>query len=256
MQFKKALTLLIALAFVIGMSHAIAQEEETNDGLAHVVMITPKEGHAQALEEAITKYHHYMGDKEGARRYQWYAIVTGPDVGKYLARSGNHNWADFDAEHDWSKEAGEKFRNEVRPHIADMDITITKTNDEIGIWPDSIEGYKYFSVTQWHIHPGHGSAFNEGLKKIDAALKEGDWPSYYAFINTVSGGSGNSVTLVSPRKSYADMAPKEPGFMDIMNKAMGEEETDAFMAEWSKTWKGGQNQLIMYRADLSDYGDG
>ena len=52
------------------------------------------------------------------------------------------------------------------------------------------------------------------------------------------------------------MAPKEPSFMEVMGKAMGEEEAKAFMAEWGPTFKSGQNQLLQYRPKLSDYGDG
>ena len=111
-------------------------------------------------------------------------------------------------------------------------------------------------MSRWHVRSGHYAAFNEGLKKIDEILKAGDFPGYYNFINTVSGGDGNSVVLVSPRKSYADMAPKEPSFMEIMGKAMGEEETKAFMAEWGTTYKTGQNMLLRHMAEQSDYGDG
>jgi len=133
---------------------------------------------------------------------------------------------------------------------------MAKGDDELGIWPDSMEGYGYFSVTNWHVKQGKGKAFNDGLKKIDAALKAGNWPTYYAFSYPVSGGKGNTVTIVSPRKSFADMAPKEPKFIDIITEAMGEEEAGAFLAEWSTTYYQGQNQLLEYRAESSDYGDG
>ncbi|NNK03155.1 MAG: hypothetical protein HKP21_01280 [Xanthomonadales bacterium] len=122
------------------------------------------------------------------------------------------------------------------------------------MWPESLEGYQYYSATRWHIKPGHNNAFWEGLKKVDAILKENGWPNYYSFIDTVSGGYGNSVMIVSPRKSYADMAPKEPSFMDIMNKVMGEEETEAFMAEWATTYKSGANMLLKHMPEQSDYG--
>jgi hypothetical protein len=237
----------VSLALISCMSYAVAQDEEENDRLARVVLITAKDGHEKALEEAITKYHHYMADKKGAWRYNWYSIMTGPNTGKYIARSGGHNWADFDATHDWDEDAGAKFVSEVQPHIADADIMITQTDDEVGIWPENMEGYQYYSVTKWHIKPGHGNAFNEGLKKVNATLKEGEWPNFYAFVNPVSGGSGNTVTLVSPRKSFADMAPKEPSFYDVMNKAMGEEETTAFLAEWSSTYESGKIELLKYR---------
>lgn len=256
MQARKILSLLfVTVALLSGVSSAVAGDEEKNDGLARVILITAKDGQAKALEEAITKYHHYMADKKGAWRYHWYSIITGPNTGKYIARSGGHNWADFDGEFDWQEEAGAKFRSEVRPHIDNMVPWITKTDDDVGMWPDSMEGYQYYSVTEWHILPGKGGAFSEGLKKIDGILNDSDFPGYYAFSSVVSGGNGNSVTIVSPRKSFADMAPKEPAFMDIMKKAMGEEEAESFMTDWGGTFKAGQNQLLKYRPKLSDYGD-
>lgn len=247
-------TLIIALILMTFMAPVLAQDEAENDGLARVVLITPEDGQAKALEEAITAYHHYMADKEGSWRYQWYSIITGPNTGKYIARSGSHNWADFDAEHDWDDEADAQFASTVQPLIADADITIGRTNPDVGIWPETMEGYKYFSITHWQVKQGQYQAFNAGLKKIDGILKEAGWPNYYAFVNTVSGANGNAVTLVSPRKSFADMAPKEPSFIDAMNNALGEEETTAFLSEWSVTYKSGDTFLLMYRPELSDYG--
>ncbi len=256
MQFKKILILLVALALISGMSYAVAQDEEKNDGIAQLVLITAKDGQEKALEEAITSYHHFMADKEGAFRWQWYSIITGPNSGNYIARSGGHNWEDLDATHDWDDEADARFYSEVQPHIASAVFTITRADDELGIWPESMDDYPYISITTWYVKQGKYKAFNDGLKKIDAMLKEGDWPSYYAFSNSVSGGKGNQVTIVSPRKSFADMAPKEPGFFDVLSKAMGEEEAAAFMADFSTTYHVGQNRLVKYRPKLSDYGDG
>lgn len=257
MNFKKTLIMLVSLVLISCAPYALAADEEKNDRLARVVMITAHDGHEKALEEAITKYHHYMADKEGALRYTWYSILTGPDTGKYIARSGGHNWADFDIpDRDWNKAAGEKFMSEVQPHIADADIMISQLDDEVGIWPEDWSEYQYFSLTDWHIKPGHGAQFNEGLKKIDATLKaDGSWPSYYAFSNAVSGGNGNTITIVSPRKNFADMAPKKPTFFDVMGKAMGDEESRAFFAEWAQTYESGQNRLLKRRDELSDYGD-
>jgi hypothetical protein len=256
MQFKKILITLTSLVLINFMSQAVAQDEEETDGLANVVHITAKEGHEKALEDGITAYHHYMADKPGAWRYQWYSITTGPDSGSYLARSGNHDYADFDATNDWDDAAGAKFASDVAPHIASAIATITRTDDELGIWPESMADYSLFSVTQWHIEQGKGRQFNEGLKKIDATLKAGNWANFYAFVRPVSGGNGNAVTLVSPRKNFADMAPKDPNFRAVMNEAMGEDETSEFLAEWSMTYEPGQNMLLRYRAELSDYGDG
>ena len=118
-----------------------------------------------------------------------------------------------------------------------------------------MQGYKFFSVTFWQINQGHGRAFNEGLKTIDAALKANGFPGYYEFHNTVAGGSGNEIPVVSPHKSFADMAAPEPSFMEVMSKAMGADEASALLSEWSKTWTAGKNNLVAYMAEQSDYGD-
>ncbi len=257
MHFKKNLTMLFSLVLISCAPFVLAADEEKNDRLARVVMITAHDGHEMALEEAITKYHHTMGDIEGGWRYTWYSILTGPDTGKYIARSGGHNWADFDIQdRDWNKAAGEKFGSEVQSHIANADIMISQLDDTVGIWPEDWSEYQYFSLTDWHIKPGHGSQFSDGLKKVDSILKEdGSWPTYYAFSRAVSGGNGNTITIIIPRKNFADMAPKKPTFYDIMGKAMGDDESQAFFAEWSKSYEAGQNRLLKRRNDLSDHGD-
>ena len=255
MQFKRTLIGLASIALITCAAQAVAQDEEETDGLANVVHITAKDGHNKALEEGITAYHHYMGDKKGAWRYQWFSIVTGPDSGTYIARSGNHNYADFDTTNDWDEESGAKFVELVAPHIDTAVATITRGDDDLGIWPDSMEAYKLFSVTQWQIKQGKGRAFNEGLKKIDAALKAASWGNYYAFTYPVSGGKGNQISLVSPQKNYADMKPLDQKFIDVMNEAMGEQEAAAFLADWSSTYYTGQNMLLEYRDELSNYGD-
>jgi|GEM_PF-885276 len=259
MQINKVPALIMAFAIILAASPVVAQDKQEKQAknLARVAQITARDGHAKALEEAITNYHHYMGDKKGAWHWQWYQVVTGPDTGAYIARSGNHSWEDFDAadaKKDWSEAAGAKFVKDVVPHMADVNSMITRTDDEVGMWPESMDGYRFFRLTRWYVRQGQYRAFMDGLKKIDGALKSGGFKGHYAFVHTVSGGHGNSILLVSPYHNYADMAPKQPDFMTVMNKAMGEEEAKAFLAEWSKTYKTGDNWMIEYRADLSDYG--
>lgn len=256
MYVKRIMLVVSALALLFSMSVAVAQDTEKKGNIAQVVIITPKEGQGKALEAAITEYHHFMGTKPGAFRWQWYAIVTGEDTGKYLARTGNHDWADFDATHDWDDESGAKFSSLVMPHIDNIVASFTRTDDELGIWPESMEGYNLFSVTRWHVLPGQYGAFMDHLRKIDTTLKANDFPTPYGIIHNVSGGHGNSLALVIPRKNFADMAPKEPSFMDLMKKTMGDDEAEKFVANWGSTYKTGETFLLRYLQEQSDYGDG
>lgn len=101
------------------------------------------------MEAAITEYHHFRGTKPGSLRWQWYGVETGEDTGKYPVRTGDHEWADFDATHDWDDESAAKFASLVMPHIASAQRMFTRTDDELGIWPESMEGNTLFSVTHW-----------------------------------------------------------------------------------------------------------
>lgn len=246
------LTILLSLITVIPAQAA----EEVNDGVAQVVLITPKAGQEEALVKAITDYHHWVAGKEGHWTYRWYEILTGPDTGKYVARSGGHNWSDFDAEYDWQEEAGQRFNNDVAPLIENSQTTITKDMDDFGHWPEDSSGYTHYQITQWYVKNGRYGQFRKGLKKIADTLKAANYPSYFGFVSVESGGYGRQITLVSPNKGWSDMADKDPTFFDVMVKELGgEEEFGQFMSDWGDTFKSGRSHTVKYMPEASDYGD-
>jgi len=115
---------------VIITPFALAEEEAKTDG--------------QALENAIAKYHHYVADKKGAWHYTRYQIISGPIqastlhvlviiIGLILMRSMIGK-----------KAAGEKCNKDVLPHIANSQVSITRRDPDLGIWPDSLKDYNYF----------------------------------------------------------------------------------------------------------------
>jgi len=255
-MMKKFNLLLCCLLFgLIWLLPAQAQDQG-NEGIAHVVLITPKEGHNEALVNAITDYHHHVAKFEGHHEYTWYEVLTGPETGKYIARSGNHNWADFDARHDWQKEAGEMFAKNVAPHIQDTQMTMTRDMRDVSHLPESFDGYSHFQVSNWYITNGQRGKFRRGLKTIVDALKEAKVDFYWIFIDVVSGGHGNQVQLVGFNKGWSDMTESDPSFYDIMSEALGGPEAfETFMSDWGTTFKVGQNFMVKLMPEASDYGE-
>ena len=247
---------LVMLSALLGIFWLMPAQAQDNDGIATVVTITPKAGHEKALVKAITDYHHWVAKHEGHFEYTWYEILTGPDSGKYIARSGGHNWSDFDAEFDWQKEAGENFEANVAPHIENATNIMTQEMDEFSNWPESFEGYTHFQVEDWYVKNGQYGKFRRGLKKISETLKAGKFPGYWGFISVVSGGHGQQVTLVTAHKGWTDMADKDPSFFDVMSEALGGAEPfDAFMSDWGATFKSGRSQMVSLMPEASDYGN-
>lgn len=255
MTNRYARILLGILICMFWLLPAQAQESE-NEGVATAVLITPKDGHEEALIKGITDYHHWVANFEGHMRYNWYEILTGPNTGKYIARSGNHNWADFDAEYDWQKEAGEVFERNVAPHIESAERWMTEEMKDLSNWPESFEGYTHFAVQEWYVRNGQYRKFRRGLKQIVDTLKAANWPNYWGFFSVESGGYGNQVTFVGANKGWSDFTEVEPSFSDVMSEALGgPEEFDNFMSDWGSTFKSGHNQMVKFMPEASDYGD-
>ncbi|MBT8060750.1 MAG: hypothetical protein KJO33_14210 [Gammaproteobacteria bacterium] len=249
---RTALILLVGLFWLIP---AQAQDAET-EGIARVAVITAKDGHDDALIQAITEYHKWVANFEGHHRYNWYEILTGPNTGKYVARTANHNWADFDAEYDWQEEAGEVFERNVAPHIEHVEMHFVSEMKEFSHWPESFDGYTHYSVSDWYVKNGHGYKFRSGLDRIVKALKAGGFPNHWGFMSIESGGHGNQIRVVGANKGWADMSDPDPSFSAIMTKELGgEEEFQAFMSDWSSTFKPGPNWMVKHMPGASDYGD-
>jgi len=254
MKNRLILGLLGLLTALLWLMPAQAQETET-EGVATVVLITAKDGHDEALIKGITDYHHWVANFDGHMKYTWYEILTGPDTGKYIARSGNHNWADFDAEYEWQEEAGEVFERNVAPHIASAERTMTEEMDEFSHWPESFEGYTHFQVEDWYIRNGQYGKFRRGLKKVVDTLKAGNFPNYWGFFSVESGGHGNQISLVTANRGWSDFTDTEPSFFDLMSEALGgPEEFDTFMSDWGSTFKSGSSRMVRLMPEASDYG--
>jgi hypothetical protein len=247
-----ALCTLLSLAWLMP---AQAQEQE-GDNVARLAMITARDGHEDTLIKAITEYHHWVANFEGHHEYTWFSIETGPNTGKYMARTGEHNWADFDAEYDWQKEANEVFKTNVAPHILKAEVQFTSEMTDFSNWPASFDGYTHFAVEDWYIKNGEYGKFRRGLKKIVDTLKAAGYPNHWGFFSVESGGHGNNVRLVGANKGWSDMAETDPSFFKVMSEALGgEDEFNAFMSDWGSTFKTGLSQVVKIMPEASDYGN-
>lgn len=253
---KRILTWVVfALAAMCWALPLQAQDEE-NEGVAELVMITPKAGQGPALEAAIRDFHHWMADKPGHFRYSWYQVQTGPHTGNYIARTGDHNWADFDQEFDWEDEANAKFEADILPLVEHAERILTVEMKEFAHWPEEFSEYTLFQLENWYVEPGRYGKFRAGLEKIHKALTENGYGQYYGFQNTISGAKGNQITLVLPHKNYADMAEEEPSFYEIVSEALGGPEAfEAEMQEFGTTYHIGESFLVRFLPEASSYGD-
>jgi len=218
---------------------------------------TPKMGQVGAFQEAVRSHMEYreaLGDP-----WDWwiYEVVVGEDVGKFIAASWNHTWADFDAYETWEggMAAGSHFQANVLPLVEEMTTSISQDVPEIDKRPeDPNTQFNLIMVQTFHLKPGSQQAFNQAVGKFHEATVEADMPFYYASNFLVAGGKGPSFTIAGLGENWADFADPDPNVEQVMIEKYGEDEAMEIFGEFSNAVAYFETFMVRYRADLSNVG--
>ncbi|HEY8587086.1 MAG TPA: hypothetical protein VIL60_10240 [Rhodanobacter sp.] len=250
-----ALASVLALVMMsFGTSALAAEDPAPQPAAGHIAtswIIWVKDGQSRQFEDAIKAYAAWR--KNAGESFKWsiYEPVVGSDLNHYVIRSGMHQWKDFDANAAWSsqKQAGAEFDKQVGPFVKRVEHYFSEDDAEHSHWIDS-KDYKYFGVSHYQFKPGTRATVKGVMDKVQKAVVGAKWPFSYS-ISEVIGGSGGT-NIVSPMKSYAEMADPEPSLMDILTKSLGsKEKAMAAMNSFSTAIEDHSYTVYAYRADLS-----
>ncbi len=245
------LTLLFAFAGSSGVVAAEAATKEAPGTVASVWVIWPKEGKESEFEAAIKA--HAAWRKTAGEGFNWsiYQPVVGSDLGFYLIRSGEHHWKDFDAQAAWSEQskADQKYQEQAGAYTARAEHYFAETDAEHSHWIDS-KDYKYFGVTAFYLKSGMRGDRMDALNKIQKAVVDAKWPYPYEISNGI--GGKEPMFVVTPMKSYADMADPDPSLMKVLAKSLGSDaQAAATMKRFGGTIDHTNYTIYAYRPDLS-----
>ena len=244
---KSKFLLVLLIACIFFNSAVLAADEEKTDRIAVVWAMNVEKGQSDAFKKAIKGFHDLYSKKDGHFEWNWYEVATGPDTGQYLARSGNHNWADMD-ENPWDEELNKYWNDNVAPLVEDADRYLTQSDDEVFHWTEG-KTYKFFTLR--NIQVKQGMDFGKHIKKIHETLQKSGFENDYALSWNVSGGYGNAGTMVFPAESWADMAEPSPNFKETMLKSMNEKDFDELMKNYSASYKTTNTRLIRSLPELN-----
>lgn len=253
---KSALkALLISVSLIACASVALAQDGkktmEPAGNIATIWKIWAKPGQAAQFEAAIKK--HAAWRKSAGETFVWhiYQPVVGSDLRHYIIRSGSHAWKDMDANSAWEVQAKavDAYNSTVGPFADREEHYFSEFDPKHSNWIESPD-YKYFEVTNFATKPGTYTDRMEAMDKIQKAVVDEKWPYPYS-INYNIGGSGG-MSIVSPMKSYADMADADPSLMKILAKSLASEsEAKATMKQFNSTIEDSEHTIYVIRPDLS-----
>ena len=250
--------LLISMLLITCATVAWAQDSkeakqamQAQGTIATIWVIWPKAGQAAQFEAAIKKHAAWRKTAGEALIWHIYQPVVGSDLDYFVIRSGSHVWKDIDSGEAWATQAkaGDAFNTSVGPYTERAEHYFSEDDSKHSNWIDSPD-YKLFAVTEYSLKPGTYADRADAIAKVAKAVQDEKWPYPYSISNTI-GGSDN-MSIVTPMKSYADMADPDPSLMKILAKSLGSESAAAeTFKKFGSTIKSTNQTIYLYRPDLS-----
>lgn len=251
----RAWILVLAALFALMPMLAAAQDDTAGKTVASVWHMWPKAGQEAQFEQALKE--HGAWRKQAGEGFKWevYQPVAGADMAYYVVYSGQHAWADFDANRKWEMDSksGEAFNRGVGPYLERYSHYFEDDETDLSYW--NADGqFPMYEVTTMKFSPGQYGNFRREVTALRDAATAQKWSGNWS-LASITGGD-DDMTLVIPLRSYADMAGPTPSIMEMMAKQMGG------MDQAMKTMTGiqsaiaaGNTTVYAHRPDLSTPAD-
>jgi hypothetical protein len=254
-KLRQGLGLLFALLFAICGSYASAADKAAVKAPAGNVadrwQLWPKAGQEKEFEAAVKEYVAWLKKEGDPFTWAAYQPIAGTDLTYYVFRSDEHQWKDFDAEEAWQVKVKdeEAYNRLLAPHVAKAAHFFEETDVEHSHMVGKASDYKYFQVTTHNVKSGASADARAAIAKIHKALEDQKWPYPYR-IAWLTGGK-DSLRLIIPMKSYADMADPTPSVREALTKALGADDAAATLKQFSASLDFVDDTVSVIRPDLS-----
>jgi hypothetical protein len=221
--------MICATALIVPLS-VTSQEEEAPPGpLMDVWMIVPKAGMDVQFGEAVAAHMQFRVDAGEERTWQGYRVAVGHTLNVIQFRSCCFEWAGLDANEAEDAELGlsENWNENVGQYVDHYHHYLETADWENSHWPfpDDATAGPYYGVTSWTDKQGRGPASNLARVKLSELAKEHGWADAGNEWLWLSREAGKPMTMiVSSFANYAEMAPAEQSFFELLTDKIGEEE--------------------------------
>ena len=257
-NLRQSLGLMLALIFAVCGSYVGAADKAADKGgaaatgtIADRWVLWPKPGHESEFEAAVKE--HVAWRKKNGDPFNWiaYQPVVGTDLNFYVFRSDDHQWKDLDAENAWEMKSGanDAYEKQLGVHVERAAHFFEEFDAAHSHIVGDNKDYKYFSVVTRNLKSGSRAEAMAAIEKIHKALTEQKWPYPYRLGWSV--GGKDSLRLVFPMKSYADMADPNPSVYQVLEKALGKDDAAAVLKQFGTTLEFSDHTIAEVRPDLS-----
>ena len=256
----KKVSFIVSVAALLLPMGALADEHEEEPSLADVWIMMPKQGMAAEFSEAVTA--HMARRKEAGEERSWsaFAVELGHKMGVVQFRACCFDWADQDAYNaaDYQPALAADWNENVDPFVDHYHHYIEEIDREHSHWPDdeSTEG-PFYGVTTWHWKENAGPGPGEMRKELSKiAMEDGGWADSgrnWLWLNRMGGKP--VLMIVAPFSNYADMAPPETSFFDMVSEKVGAEKAAEMFTTFGSGFSSSDYTVWRYEEGLSTPAD-
>lgn len=245
---RTASACLSILAFLLSTVSVLAQPD--GGTVARIALFRAKEGMKDEMERGIKKHMEWHRKKNDSWAWLTWVVVSGENTGMYGGGTFGHAWADFDNPSVPEDEDQADADSNVRPYIDDVEVRYYSHLPEVSRLEGAEEAAMNAIIT-FQVRFGMDRQFNHLIRKFHEAIGRTDWPIRYGWYVLVNGGMAGEYLLVLPRNDWADFAPFEKPFAQMLEEAYGRAEAESLLDAWRETVRGSKSEIIANRPDLS-----
>ena len=246
---RRAAVCLIVVALVLAISPSPAQAAEGT--IARIATWDAKPGMKEEMEKGIKKHMEWHRKQNDSWDWFTWETVTGENTGRYGGGTFDHQWADFDTPSVPEEEDRADADATVFPYIENTEIRFYSLIRDVSRPDEGGDGVAMNSVITFQVRAGRDRQFNHLIKKFHEAIGKTEWPVRYSWFALVNGGRGGQYVLVLPRGKWADFAPLETPFEQMLEEAYGRVEADSILEAWGKVIEESVSEIVSSRPDLS-----
>ena len=219
--------------------------------VSQVSIAMPKPG-MTAQFEAGRKEHSafHAAQKDTWSIYVW-EFISGERTGAYMMASPGHNWKDFDAREAFNKLDIPNVAKTMGPATESGSTAYYVFRDDLSQTKPPAVPASMRTTATYVVIPEHVNDFTDAIKKINAAMKQTNYPAkpsrWYSLAN---GGEAPTYVLVTDRAGWADMEPAEKKMEDMLKEAYGDSGAQV-LDQLRRSCKRITTEMSKFRPDLS-----
>jgi hypothetical protein len=214
-------------------------------------LIQPKAGQEMQWEAAYKEHLQWHIDMNDTWNWTAYQIMSGPDTGKYMIRTGGHEWKDWDAIGDKEAKDAANYMENAGKHTASYSVTFDRIHGNLSRFGESPGPYKLVQISNVSVKADKIPDFLAAVGKYHAAFEKTNSPNRYATVSIETGGRTGDFMFVGLHDGYADLEEDPMAMAKMMEEVYGRIEAEAIAEDFQESVESMHSYIMILREDLT-----